>query len=314
MALQTYSDLQTAVQTWLSRTGDAKITGNAADLITLAEQVIAYGSLDPQFPVPPLRIRAMETSVEMVIGTPVTGSTVGGTANAITLTPQTSINAYTNGMLYQFVASATNTGATTVNVSGVGATNVVKGSARSALSGSEIISGGTFNIYYDGLNSVWVLMPSLAHCPLPSGYLAMRDWYYIWQSGTTRPITFRTPQQLNDTNTTNVNGPPDFYTLEGDAIRFAPIPDSTYFAPMLYYKKFDALATASGNTNWLMQNAPGVYLHAALMQAKLLLQEDGGAARHMRHMMGHAAALQDQDDRDRHSGAQMTIGNLTGNP
>lgn len=40
MALATYSDLQTAVASWLSKSGDTTVTGNAADFILLAEQDI----------------------------------------------------------------------------------------------------------------------------------------------------------------------------------------------------------------------------------------------------------------------------------
>lgn len=310
--MQTYSDLQTAVQTWLSRSGDTKISGNIADIVQLCETMIAYGNEDPQFKVQPLRYRGMETSAELVISLPITGNTVGGSANAIALTPVTSIASYTNGMLYQFTAASTNTGAVTVNISGVGATALVKGSSRSALTGAEIISGGTYNVYYDAINAVWVLLPELAHVPLPSNYLAVRSWYYLWQAGFKRPLTYSTPTQLNDMRLVTTSGPPDRYTIEGDAIRFGPDPDSTYYAPMLYYQKLPSLITNS--TNRLMTDAPNVYLFGCLMWAKILLQDDAGAARYMRLYMGATNALQLQDETDRHSGASMMIQNLTGNP
>jgi len=37
MAIGTYSQLKTALETWLSRSGDTTISGNAADFVTLAE-------------------------------------------------------------------------------------------------------------------------------------------------------------------------------------------------------------------------------------------------------------------------------------
>lgn len=37
MALANYTDLKTSIETWLARSGDATITGNAADLVTMAE-------------------------------------------------------------------------------------------------------------------------------------------------------------------------------------------------------------------------------------------------------------------------------------
>jgi hypothetical protein len=60
MALATYSDLQAAIATWLAASGDAEVTGNAADFITLAEQRINRGA-EGAYPSPPLRLQAMET-------------------------------------------------------------------------------------------------------------------------------------------------------------------------------------------------------------------------------------------------------------
>jgi len=37
MALGTYSQLKTAIETWMARSGDTEISGNSADLVTLAE-------------------------------------------------------------------------------------------------------------------------------------------------------------------------------------------------------------------------------------------------------------------------------------
>lgn len=310
--MQTYSDLVAGIQAWLSRTGDAKITGNVADLVALCEDMIAYGNADPQFSAQPLRCRGMETPAQIVISTPVTVSAVGGTPNAITLTPSVALSSYTNGVLYQFTPSANNTSAVTVNVSSLGAVALVQGASRSALAGNELIAGGTYNIYYDGINSVWVLLPELSHAPLPKDYLAMRAWYYIWQPGIPRPLSYMTPGQVNDIAEPLTSGPPKNFTIEADAVRFAPIPDATYYAPMLYYRKFPGLQANS--TNWLMTNAPRVYLFGSLFWAKILLQDDAGAMRYMRLYASACNALQDQDERDRHSGGALTIRNLTGSP
>lgn len=310
--MQTYSDLSAGIQTWLSRSGDAKITSNVADIVSMCEDMIAYGNNDPEMAAQPLRCRGMETSAEIVITTPILGSAVGGIANAVTLTPTVAATSYTNGAVYQFTPQSTNTGATTVNVSSLGAVSLVQGSSRSALNGGELVAGGTYNIYYDGANSVWVLLPSLAHAPLPKDYLAMRSWYYIWQPGIPKSISYVTPSQMNDIAEPLSSGPPKNYTIEADAVRFAPIPDATYYAPMLYYRKFPALQTAS--TNWLMTNAPRVYLFGSLFWAKVLLQDDAGASRYLRLYTAACNALQDQDERDRHSGGALTIRNLSGNP
>lgn len=79
--------------------------------------------------------------------------TVGGTGNAITLTPSAALTAYSTGMRYVFIASASNTGATTVNISGLGVKNLTK-QFGVALSASDIISGQVVEIFYDGTQFV----------------------------------------------------------------------------------------------------------------------------------------------------------------
>lgn len=83
------------------------------------------------------------------IPTFVPAANVGGTANAITLTPTPAIAAYVAGNRFSFPAAAPNTGATTVNVSGLGTKNLLYADAT-ALSGSELLAGGLYDIEYNG--------------------------------------------------------------------------------------------------------------------------------------------------------------------
>lgn len=74
--------------------------------------------------------------------------TVGGTANAITLAYSPVVTAYVTGDGYTFFASATNTGAATLNVSGLGAKSIKLGS--NSLTGGEIVAGQAVMVFYDG--------------------------------------------------------------------------------------------------------------------------------------------------------------------
>jgi hypothetical protein len=79
--------------------------------------------------------------------------TVGGTGNAITLTYGVAPASYIQGEKYAFKASAANSGATTINVNGLGAKNVFKKSptgAAAACIGGEIQSGDLVELEYDG--------------------------------------------------------------------------------------------------------------------------------------------------------------------
>jgi hypothetical protein len=148
--------------------------------------------------------------------------------------------------------------------------------------------------------------PTLA---LPSGFVEARA-----VSLNTSPVAdldFTTQKQLNSAWVGTANGKPKVYTFQGDSLRFGPTPDAAYGVVLAYYKRFDPLATTP--TNWLMANAPGVYLYAALLEAQPFIMNDqrlpvwasmlGAATR--------ALMLADQQDR---WGGQMTMRSDTGNP
>jgi hypothetical protein len=75
--------------------------------------------------------------------------TVGGTADAITLTPSPAIAAYAAGQRFVFIAGGNNTGAVTVNVSGKGVKDLTKDGVT-ALAAGDILSGALVTMQYDG--------------------------------------------------------------------------------------------------------------------------------------------------------------------
>lgn len=80
-----------------------------------------------------------------------TTGTVGGTADAITLTLPIAPASYTD-LALEFKASGTNTGAVTINVNSLGTKNIqiLKAGVLSALAASDIVSGAIYRIVYDG--------------------------------------------------------------------------------------------------------------------------------------------------------------------
>lgn len=87
--------------------------------------------------------------------------TSGGSANAHTLTsdaPGAISTAYAAGMGFVFRAGYTNTGATTLNVDGVGAKSIKKGGALSALVANDIVAGGIYAVYYQATGDCFVLL------------------------------------------------------------------------------------------------------------------------------------------------------------
>jgi len=313
MTITTYSGLQTGVANWLSRSGDTTVTSNVADWIILCESRIHYGSGDAEDPdvsffTRPLRTRAMETEAQLIIPSYLTGPTVGGTANAITLSYSSNPSSYANGQGYSFTATSTNTSATTVNVGSLGARSVVMGSSLSALSGGEIVSGVTYKLYDDGTHLI--LMPGRAMVPLPSNYVATRNSYLDLDP--IRDLDLLTPDQIDRRYPYSQTGKPEAFSIEGDAVRFGPIPDAQYVMRFLYYKKFPDLATYS--TNWLLVNKPDVYLYGTLLEANIFLRNEDQALKYLKLYRAAIAGLQSQDNSDRYSGAVLTIRTDYGSP
>lgn len=86
------------------------------------------------------------------------GLAAGGTGNAITLTTNQVLSAghIAAGLTLSFRATATNTGATTLNVDATGAVSVVD-QFGAALAAGAITSGGVYTVAYNANTSKWVL-------------------------------------------------------------------------------------------------------------------------------------------------------------
>jgi hypothetical protein len=95
--------------------------------------------------------------------------TVGGSANAITITTNSAFTTLADGRRFTFKASADNSGATTINANGTGAKSVrvFNTSGEAACSGGEIKNGCLYEVIYlsalNGAAGGWLLLnPGLA--------------------------------------------------------------------------------------------------------------------------------------------------------
>lgn len=75
-------------------------------------------------------------------------TTAGGTT-AYTLTPSVAIASYVTGAEFNIKMNATNTGASTINISGLGAKSLTKGGAT-ALASGDLLIDALYKITYDG--------------------------------------------------------------------------------------------------------------------------------------------------------------------
>ena len=110
---------------------------------------------------------------------------------------------------------------------------------------------------------------------LPGGYIQMRNIQL--NTNPTTPLEYITPEMLDRLYGSTTTGKPRAYTLIGDEIQLAPIPDSAYQVEMAFYEKFTPLGDGSAGTvtsNWLTANAPDVLLYGALMEAEPFIKND----------------------------------------
>ena len=87
------------------------------------------------------------------------------------------------------------------------------------------------------------------------------------------PMQYVTPEIYDRLYGSTQTGTPEFYTIIADELQLGPIPGSAQTIEMLFYKKFDAL-TSSAPTNWMITNAPDVYLYGCLLEAEPFIMND----------------------------------------
>jgi len=146
---------------------------------------------------------------------------------------------------------------------------------------------------------------------LPGGYLQMRNIQL--NTNPITPLEYITPEMLDRLYGSDTTGKPKAYTLIGDEIQLAPIPDSDYTVEMAFYEKFTPLGDGTSGTvtsNWLTTNAPDVLLYGALLEAEPFIKNDERIALWLNAYNGAVKKIQDADARDRHSGSAMRIRNI----
>jgi hypothetical protein len=145
---------------------------------------------------------------------------------------------------------------------------------------------------------------------LPTGFLQARRLY--WSASPKRRLEQTSPEHfygtwLGSTSASN----PSHYVIEGDSIVLGPSVSGT--VKLLYYKKFDPLATASP-VPWLLTNAPHVYVYGALLEAAPFIRNDPRLQVWAGLYKSAVEGLNRADQMDRWSGSALAVKNDTGNP
>ena len=108
---------------------------------------------------------------------------------------------------------------------------------------------------------------------LPTDFLEFRSGYL---NGSIRYVMEFLPgdyQTAVSNNTTpGIQIIPAYFSIQGDSLRFSPLPSGTDTATIQYYSKIPPMALNA--TNWLLTTYPDAYLYGSIMQAAAFIQDD----------------------------------------
>ena len=144
---------------------------------------------------------------------------------------------------------------------------------------------------------------------LPTGYVQMRNF----QVNVTpvRALQYVTPEVYDRIWGGSSSGTPEVYTIIANEIQLGPKPDSVMTMEMLFYKRIAALSVSNTTEQMLTEN-PDIYLYGALMEAEPFIMNDERMGLWAQGFAQAVQALQEQDNKDRHSGSALRVMNMGG--
>ena len=144
---------------------------------------------------------------------------------------------------------------------------------------------------------------------VPTGYIQMRN-FQINTSPIT-PLQYVTPEIYDRLWGGSTDGTPQFYTIVAGEVQLGPLPASVLTMEMLFYKKITALS-GSNTTEAMLTDNPDVYLYGALLEAEPFIMNDQRVGLWAQGFQQAVADLQEQDNKDRHSGSALRVMNTSG--
>ena len=144
---------------------------------------------------------------------------------------------------------------------------------------------------------------------VPTSYIQMRNFQVNTSPLTT--LSYVTPEIYDRLWGGSTSGTPKFYTILANEVSFGPIPGSVMEVEMLFYKKFDNLTTLSP-TNTLLTDSPDLYLYGAMLEAEPFIMNDERVPLWAAALDRAVSDMQEQDNKDRHSGSALRVMNTSG--
>ena len=144
---------------------------------------------------------------------------------------------------------------------------------------------------------------------LPTGYIQMRN-FQINTSPVT-PLQYVSPEIYDRLWGGSTGGTPQFYTIITNEIQLGPVPGSVLTLEMLFYKKITALS-GTNTTEQMLTDNPDIYLYGALLEAEPFIMNDERVGLWAKGFEQAVINLQEQDNKDRHSGSALRVMNTSG--
>jgi hypothetical protein len=144
---------------------------------------------------------------------------------------------------------------------------------------------------------------------LPAGYIQMRNFQVNTSPLTT--LSYVTPEIYDRLWGGSTGGTPKFYTILANEVSFGPIPGSVMEVEMLFYKKFDNLSVTT-TTNTLLTDSPDIYLYGSMLEAEPFIMNDERVPLWAAALDRAVSDMQEQDNKDRHSGSALRVMNTSG--
>ena len=112
-----------------------------------------------------------------------------------------------------------------------------------------------------------------AYMQIPANWLETIRFHIT--DGGTKPLDLISRKALEDKRAGNENmsGTPRYYTHADSQFELYPTPNEDTNTELLYFAKIPSLSDGN-TTNWLLEDAPDVYLYGALLHSAPYLSED----------------------------------------
>ena len=146
---------------------------------------------------------------------------------------------------------------------------------------------------------------------LPTRFVQMKEFHLTTDPLT--PLSYITPEMMTRMQAGSSKSKPQVFTIIADNVRLGPNPDAVYTTSMLYYQAFAALSD-SATTNDMLTNNPDVYLYGTLLEAEPFIMNDERVGLWLAAFEKAVGDIQNQDNKDRHSGSQLRVMNTGGYP